>query len=106
MRRLLLFALVLTCSLTAATHGPPKGWLIIIGGGAFGDDVWGRFFELAGGKDAPLVFIPTANDGETFGDASLANFRKAGATNVTLLHTRDRKVADSEAFVEPIRKAR
>ena len=31
--------------------------------------------------------------------------QEAGARNLTLLHTYDRNVADSEAFVEPIRKA-
>ena len=29
-------------------------------------------------------------------------FKDFGATNITLLHTKDRKVADSEAFVKPI----
>jgi cyanophycinase len=106
MRRLLLLACLFAGLAGAVTHGPENGWLIIIGGGAFGDDVWDRFFALAGGKDAPIVVIPTAADGDTFGDSSLAAIRKVGATNVTLLHTRDRNVADTEAFVEPLRKAR
>jgi len=104
--RLVLLSLVAAVQLAAATHGPAKGWLIIIGGGAFQQDVWDRFFELAGGKDAPIVYVPTAGDADTYGDTSLSNIRKAGATNVTLLHTRDRKVADTEEFVEPIRRAR
>jgi len=101
-----LLSLLLVSALLAATHGPAKGTLIIIGGGAFGQDIWDRFFDLAGGKDAPIVFVPTAGDADTYSDSSLASIRKAGATNVTLLHTRDRKIADSDAFVEPIRKAR
>jgi cyanophycinase len=96
----------LTASLPAATHGPRNGWLVIIGGGEFGQEIWDRFFELAGGMDQPIVVIPTAGDADTYNDLSLATIRRAGATNVTLLHTRDRKVADSEAFVEPLRKAR
>ena len=32
--------------------------------------------------------------------------RKAGAKNLTILHTTDRNVADSKTFVEPLRKAR
>ena len=66
----------------------------------------GPFLSLAGGKDQPIVFIPTAGDPDTYDDTSLNLLRKAGATNLTLLHTRDRNVADSEAFVEPLRKAR
>src|SRR5207249_10107540 len=31
---------------------------------------------------------------------------KAGVKNLTILHTTDRKVADSKKFVEPLRKAR
>jgi cyanophycinase len=104
MRRLLLACLLLQ-SLHAATHGPRNGWLIIIGGGVVGPEIWDRFFELAGGKDQPIVVIPTAGDADTYNDSALAPFRKAGAKNVTLLHTRDRQVADSEAFVEPLRKA-
>jgi len=104
--RRLLLPLIIAPALLAATHGPAKGTLIIIGGGAFGQDIWDRFFDAAGGKDAPIVFIPTAGDADKYSDSSFANIRKAGGTNVTILHTRDRKVADSEAFVEPIRNAR
>ena len=32
-------------------------------------------------------------------------FRKLGATHLTVLHTNDRKEADSEAFVEPLKRA-
>ncbi len=67
-----------------------------------------RFVELAGGADQPVVIIPTAGEDEKY-DASwsgLKEFRDAGMTRVTILHTRDRAVADSEAFVEPLREAR
>jgi cyanophycinase len=102
----LLSAPLLASLLFAASHGPRDGWLIIIGGGQVGPEIWDRFFSLAGGKDAPIVVIPTAGDADTYNESSLATLRKAGGTNLTLLHTRDRNVADSEAFVEPLRKAR
>jgi cyanophycinase len=105
-KRLLLVLIVFATSLAAATHGPPQGWLIIIGGGQFGPEVWDRFFALAGGKDQPIVFIPTAGEKDTYDDTAMARVREAGATNLTLLHTLDRKVADSESFVAPLRKAR
>ena len=43
----------------AAEIGPDKGTLVIVGGGA-GPDILKQFVELAGGPDAPLVVIPTA----------------------------------------------
>ena len=36
----------------------------------------------------------------------MKQWRENGAKNLTVIHTRDRKVADSEAFVKPIRAAR
>jgi cyanophycinase len=92
----------------APVEAPEKGTLVIIGGGAIGPDLVQRMVSLAGGPDSPWVVIPTAGEGETFTQATVENslFAKAGLKNLTLLHTRDRKVADSESFVEPIRRAR
>src|SRR3954451_7977227 len=77
--------------------GPEKGALVIVGGGKVGHDILGRMFELGGGKDAPLVVVPTANGADTFPAdwSGLKMFRDFGARNVTLLHTYDRTVADS-----------
>ena len=77
---------------------------MIVGGGKVGNDILTRMFELAGGKDAPLVVIPTASGAEDYPAdwSGLKMFKDFGATNITLLHTKDRKVADSEAFVKPI----
>jgi cyanophycinase len=88
--------------------GPEHGALVIVGGGKVGADILGRMFELAGGKDAPLVVIPTANgQDEVPADWSgLKMFKDFGATNITVVHTKDRAVADSEAFVRPITTAK
>lgn len=86
----------------------PRGALVIAGGGALGEDVLGRFVQLAGGPAAPFVVIPTASDAVTF-DANCKGVKllnSAGATNVTLLHTRQREAANSESFVQPLRQAR
>ena len=90
------------------TRGPEKGALVIVGGGFVPQVIFDRFFELAGGKDAPLVVIPTAQAGEGFSadGRSIQMFRQQGATDVTMLHTRDREVADSDAFIEPLKKAK
>jgi cyanophycinase len=88
--------------------GPEKGALVIVGGGKVGDDILGRMFTLGGGKNVPLVVIPTASGADDYPAdwPGLKMFKDFGATNITLLHTKDRKVADSEAFVAPIAAAR
>ena len=104
------FALVLGVIVSAqpVVRGPERGALVIVGGGKVGADILGRLFDLAGGKDAPLVVIPTANGQDDFpGDwPGTKMFKDFGVTNITVLHTKDRKVADSEAFVRPLTTAK
>lgn len=86
----------------------PKGSLVIVGGGALPKPILDRFFALAGGKDAPLVFVPTASEFEP-GDrvpADLALLKRSGATNVTVLHTRDRTRADDPDFSKALLEAK
>ena len=88
--------------------GPERGTLIAAGGGSLGREITDRFLELAGGPDAPIVVIPTAG-GDTVYPADwpgLEVLRRSGATNLVVLHTNDRRVANSDAFVAPIRNAR
>jgi cyanophycinase len=97
-------------SLFAATeHGPDKGTLVIVGGNMQDPAIVKKFIDLAGGPDAPIVIIPTASEDDEHYDnywSGLKQWREAGANNLTVLHTRDRKVADSDAFVKPIKTAR
>lgn len=86
--------------------GPAKGTLIIIGGGGKSQAIIKRFIETAGGADAPLVAIPTADDQDDKGDRIAAFLRKAGSNNVTVLHTRDPKIADTPEFVKPLLAAK
>ena len=101
------------CTLASAQDnspsiGPSRGSLMIVGGGSVGPDIWARFIELAGGESANIVVIPTANE-----DANISNGTSAekellqhlGVKTVSVLHTRDRKLADDPSFVEPLRKA-
>lgn len=104
MRVLILF--FATLSAFAATAGPSKGSLVIVGGGKLGDEIVNRFIELGGGKDAAFVYIPTADGSDKPTPVEKTFLAIAGCTHVTVLHTNDRKVADSKDFVEPIRKAR
>jgi cyanophycinase len=91
-----------------AVKGPERGALVIVGGGKVGAEILGRLFDLAGGKDAALVVIPTANGADEFAPdwSGLKMFKDFGATNITVLHTKDRTVADSDAFVRPISTAK
>lgn len=89
-------------------HGPENGTLIIAGGGALGPEILGRFIELAGGPNAEIVVIPTAGGEAKYGPdcTCLKIFKALGATHLTVLHTTDRKEADSEAFTAPLRRTR
>ena len=94
----------------AQTAGPEKGWLIIDGGGV-PDEAKRRFVALAGGPNANIVFIPTAmsdEDIENFFRGHGRGLLKSWGINpdhVTMLHTRDKARANSEFFIEALRKA-
>ena len=100
-----LFAVAACCG---ATAGPSRGNLMIVGGGTLGPELADKFFELAGGKDAAIVVIPTAAGAAEYKADYLDStfLKKAGATHLTLLHTADRATADSKEFVEPLRHAK
>ena len=90
------------------TIGPNKGALVIVGGGQVGPEIVQRFVQLAGGPDANFVVIPTAGEDNGLKDLNKIgdDFKKRfGAKYVTVLHTRDRKVADSAEFVAPLKHA-
>ncbi len=90
------------------TTGPEKGALVIAGGGRLGDEITNTFIALAGGKDAPIVVIPTAAGSSSYSEdrSFVKQLRNYGATNVTLLHTYDKKEADSDAFTTVLKKAK
>jgi cyanophycinase len=86
--------------------GPTRGSIVIAGGGELPDEIYKTFVRLAGGRShAHIVVIPTAADDAMPDPAEIAALVAAGAASVEILHTRDRTVADSEQFVEPLRRA-
>jgi cyanophycinase len=105
-----LTALALSVSLFAS-----QGTLIVTSGGREADALFGRL----AGPDARIVFIPTAasslrSESGVIWDPDTQQHRddfekeilkRFGLKQVTILHTRDRDVADSEAFVSPLRSA-
>lgn len=108
---LLLLLAFLTGQLSAQTPqtvGPEKGALVIVGGGTMGPELWNRFIDLAGGPAAAsIVIIPTAGDDSSANSTPREKEKllSLGVKNITVLHTRDPKVANQESFVAPLRNA-
>lgn len=101
-------AIILACSASAQQVGPENGTLIVAGGALSDPAVFRQFVELAGGPSAPIVIIPTAGGGDSYDQyfGGRRRFEEAGARDITILHTYDPEVADTDAFVEPLLEAR
>ena len=107
--------MVFACGVSAVTQETsqsvfvPQGALVLVGGGANLPAYMQRFQELAGGPNAKIIVIPTSLDDDRFTTEGMAQLRAATqrmfGPQTTLLHTRDRKVADSPEFVAPLRSA-
>ncbi len=99
----------------ATEYGPAKGHLVIIGGGRTPPEMMDKFIALGGGKEnGRFVIVPTS--GGNFNadgtprvyneDAVLASWKnRLGMKNVSMLHTHDPKIADTEEFVAKLREA-
>ena len=110
-----LMVLTLTIALSApigaqqaTEYGPATGTLVIVGGGSTaGTGIMERFIELGGGaEEGRFVIVPTAGGNydregnlRVFDeDRVLASWRERGVMNLSMLHTHDAKLADTEAF--------
>jgi len=87
--------------------GPPRGTVMVVGGGALGPEVYARFIQAAGGPDALIIDVPTAGGDSVYrpdwrGRNALL---RAGAKHVVVLHTIRRSVADADSFVAPLKQA-
>ncbi|HAB30709.1 MAG TPA: peptidase S51 [Gemmatimonadetes bacterium] len=98
----------------APEYGPPNGTLLIAGGGVRDAAIYERFIELGGGaEDGRFIIVPTAGgnhgrDGEVRDyneDQVLRGWRARGVQNVSMLHTHDPTVSDTEAFVADLKQA-
>ena len=85
-----------------------KGKLIIIGGGSIPDSLFEFFAADCGGKNQPVVYIPTATTDEEFIQKGehLIKFTSRGYTNLSTIHTRDKKEADNPKNIELMRNAK
>jgi cyanophycinase len=93
----------------AAHYEPfsPSGTLVICGGGSLPDVVRKLFVRAAGGEKAKIVIVPTASwyaDKET-DEYWIEDWLPFNFESITVLHTRDPKVADSDEFVRQIEAA-
>ncbi len=97
--------------MVAQTAGPENGWLIIHGGGAVSDEIKKRFVGLAGGPTANFVLIPTAmSEKKIIAEGFIRGQGRGwaqswGINHVTMLHTREKARANSEYFIDALRKA-
>ena len=85
-----------------------KGSLVIVGGGGMPADVTAKFIELAGGPDARIVILPTANPpppGSWPPPPGPSFFERAGATHVTIWPQRTREEVESPEFEEALKNA-
>jgi len=114
---LLLAVLTLTACTSSSGDGAapepatavPNGTLMLAGGAAE-TTLHAEFVRLAGGADAAIVCVPTA-----WGEVAMDEAREwctrrlgtAGASpdNMTVLHTRDTLVADTDSFAAPLQSA-
>jgi len=109
----LFIALLLSCFTgmaqpPASFVGPEKGTLMIVGGGRMTPELWARFVKLAGDSNAHIVIVPTAGDDSAIAAGRFpekAALEKLGVKQITILHTRDPKEANTEAFTAPLKKA-
>jgi cyanophycinase len=84
-----------------SVHVAPK---LFIGGGALPEEMYKEFLKLTG-PDAKLVVIPTASSRDINVEEVQKLWRSRGFQQISILHTKDRKVASSTEFTEPLRKA-
>jgi cyanophycinase len=87
--------------------GPAKGTVVVVGGGSMGPEIYSRFIQAAGGPDALIIDVPTAGGDTVYNQDApgTRGWKLAGAKNVYVLHTKDRKLADSDSFAAIVAKA-
>lgn len=89
----------------AVKVGPARGTVVVVGGGSMGPEIFGSFITAAGGPDALILIVPNAGGMDSVSPNTGTAWRNNGARNVQVLFTKDRKVADSDAFTATIRRA-
>lgn len=79
-----------------------KGTLIVQGGGGVSEETWERYIELAGGKQARFICIPSADemdDDVAPRSYSSRELIERGCTNVQMAHSANRKGANHDTRI-------
>ena len=110
----MLCVLVVLPALAAAqeslTRGPSRGSHLLQGGVGENQAIDSAFAALAGGAGSHIVVIPTASVGDA-GPPGMESFlvrrnrERFGVAAVSVLHSLDRAISDSDRFVEALRGA-
>lgn len=82
-----------------------EGTLILHGGGIVSNEIRDRFFQIAGGKNARLLVISTADPDTPEDEGRLITWRDRKPASVALLHAATPELARQEAFAAPIKQA-
>jgi cyanophycinase len=81
----------------------PNGSLIIAGGGLLPDEALRQFVELAGGKDARIVYVPCEEAKSIELEPGMVRIlRNTGAGKVDWIHTKDRGLANDPVFTSKL----
>ena len=84
-----------------------NGTLMIVGGGGMPRGLMDKMVELAGGKEARMVYVPCSESDEVTGPQRMVEtWKKMGVASATFIHTKDRNKANSDdEFLEPLKNA-
>jgi cyanophycinase len=83
----------------------PHGSLLIVGGGNVTSEMWEVFISKAGGKNARIVILPTAEPEPQSESRLVERFKRMGVQQVTVLPQRDHDSVNSPEFLEVIDSA-
>lgn len=103
----ILSVLVLLIATAAAGKSPPRGHLVLVGGGEKPAEAMKKFIELAGGKDAPIAVVPTASTEADTAQYYIDLFKKElGCSDVVVLPIVDKADALKPEVVAAAARAR
>jgi cyanophycinase len=89
----------------SSARGSRVGSLLLVGGGGLPDSIRQRFLELAGGREARIVIIPSASVLPDAAESAFASWKTAAVKSVRVLHTTSRADAEDPGFYGMLRNA-
>ena len=83
-----------------------RGKVLAVGGGGMPSSIVRRFIDAAGGVDAPLVVITSANEPAPSAKSGEAPWRAAGVKHISVFHPRTPSEANDPQFLAALREAK